>query len=153
MDNRHLIYEELVREEDNIVQKMIQEISKYNPELYLEWKILQKLKTKYSPSGKAENTKAEEELFPSVTKVQGTTQVVRKLFRENPATEYSPPEVRDYLKPLIEKGIITSKSRNILNIAHRALRSLTKQGFVDKIKRGGVDAVYKLKVKEKGLLE
>jgi hypothetical protein len=117
----------------------------------MELKVLVRLIEKHKTNG-IEQPK--EKVISSSDSVVGKSlvQVVRSLFRDNPDKEFSPGNVRDYLQPLIEQGKLKSETDEVIRIAHRTLRSLIRQNFVDKIKREGEYPVYKLKPKEKGLL-
>ena len=70
--------------------------------------------------------------------------IVRQLFKDNPDKEFSPPEVRDVLQALKDKGELVSTSPETLRTAHSALRSLNRQKFIERIEREDKDAVYKL---------
>lgn len=164
MDDKQY-YTDLAQERDRILD----ELAKENPHLSGELKVVLRLMDKFNKnniSGTLKNTVETKEssfVLPSekpvghsikVKRIVKPTQLIKKVFAENPNKTFSPPEIRDLILKFIEDGLTYVKGRKLLVTSHTILKGLVNQNYIDKIiENEGADPTYKLRQKEKGLLD
>ena len=136
-------YKALVGIRDDILSKLQKQV----PELASQLEVILGLIDEYTPINRSENAQpvkvdeGQQRLFKKIKPVQA----VKKLFKENPDKKFTPPELRDCLKELKERGGLQHKGKNILTTTHTTLRLLQDQNYIERIVEGVSDPVYKLK--------
>ena len=133
----------LIGIKDDIISKLQKQV----PELASQLKVILGLIDEYTPVNGNEvvqPVKVDDRQQNIFTKIK-PVQAVKKLFKENPDKKFTPPELRDSLKELKERGGLQHKGKNILTTTHTTLRVLQDQNYIERIVEGESDPVYKLK--------
>ena len=74
----------------------------------------------------------------------GPTRAIKSLFVDNPSRNWTIPRLRDELVEMIENKLVITENSDVLGGAWTVVRTLVKQGFISKTKKG----FYRLKMKE-----
>jgi len=73
---------------------------------------------------------------------------LKNLFKSNPDKSFSPPELRNFLKELKDKGKLNHRGKDLLGTTHTTIKVLIEHNIIEKIKpTPESDPVYKLKKK------
>jgi hypothetical protein len=132
----------LIQERDEIIERL----SKANPDLGVELKIVMRMIEKHSHNGQTQISIPFQEK-ETITRSKGRGKllpisVIKEYFNNHPEQEFSPPELRKILIDACNSGEVKIKGKNISSTNHVILRMLVDNGFIRKIEREGTNPVY-----------
>lgn len=142
MDDKKQVYQALLEEADQLTTR----VAKYDGVLATELKIVLRMMQRYIPQNGVDS-QTNKNISESITKVEESklvkpSQVLRRIFKENPDKEYSPAQLRDILSEVKRRGELIMRSKNLLVTTHTILRILTKKKFIRKIDKSDGTPVY-----------
>lgn len=145
MEDKRQIYQALLKETDQLISK----VEKYDGELATEIRVILRMMQRYIPQNDL-NPETERKISESISKVAEAklirpSQLIRKVFKENPYTEYSPGQLRDILKEVKKRGELVIRGKNLLVTTHTVIRMLRKNNFIERIEKSDGIPVYRKK--------